>query len=161
MFQSRRRTKGISFNRARTYSYARSSPQTAKVFSCLGMLVMVLVHFVPSHYNANDYAIMSTVSREVLEQKKKEPTTIAYAISLIKCGDGKQNAADGLTEAALVLRHAIRHLSVRNPQSGSRYDYKLYALVHRQAEGCAQPLADAGYELKIVDPFLSIRTVAL
>lgn len=82
---------------------------------------------------------------------KDESIVIAYAISLIKCGDFQSSTA-GLQDAALVLKHSIHQTSIRNPQSGSRYDYKAYAIVHRQAEKCAQELEDAGYELVIRDP---------
>lgn len=145
-------------NRARTMSYARSSPNKASLLSLLGVIVIVLVQLVPTHHGTSDLPALasSQTARETLEKNNnaqaEDIITIAYAISLIKCGDGKQNAADGLTEAALVLRHSVHHISVRNPQSGSKYDYKMYALVHRQAESCSQPLADAGYTIRVVDP---------
>jgi hypothetical protein len=89
--------------------------------------------------------------KQKIRQHHDEPIVIAYAISLIKCGDFQSSTA-GLQDAALVLKHSIHQTSVRNPHSGSHYDYKAYAIVHRQAEKCAQELADAGYELVIRDP---------
>lgn len=86
-------------------------------------------------------------------QKKKttKPTTIGYAVSLIKCGD-KQTSAAGLMDAAIVLRHSIHMTSVRNPASGSKYDYKMYALVHRQAEECSSVLKQVGFQVIVTDP---------
>ena len=94
--------------------------------------------------------------------KTATPTaTIAYAISLIKCGDFQSSTA-GMNDAALVLRHSIHQNSIRNRDNMngsnngnnipvSRYDYKMYAIVHTNAVSCSQGLADAGYELVIRD----------
>jgi hypothetical protein len=43
-------------------------------------------------------------------------------------------------------------MSVRNPDSGSKYDYKMYAIVHRQAETCSKALGTAAFEVVVVDP---------
>jgi len=85
---------------------------------------------------------------------KERPVTVAYAISLIKCGDF-QSSAEGMNDAAIILRHSIHQTSIRNPDSGSKYDYKMYAIVHSQAEQCSQPLRDAGFELVIRSPPLT------
>ena len=78
--------------------------------------------------------------------------TIAYAISLIKCGD-KQSSSAGLVDAALVMRHSIHLQSYRTfPSSGSRYDYNMYAIVHRQAVECSHVLRDAGFTIVVYDP---------
>jgi len=79
------------------------------------------------------------------------PPKIAYAVSFIKCGDFQTHAA-GLTDASLILRHSVHKISRRNPDSGSKYDYKMYAIVHRQAEACSQILSQTGFEVVIVDP---------
>lgn len=79
-------------------------------------------------------------------QRNDTRPTIAYAVSLIKCGDHQSNAA-GLRDAATVLRHSI-HLQ----HIGSKYDYRMYAIVHRQAEECAQDLKRWGFEVLIKDP---------
>lgn len=78
-------------------------------------------------------------------------TVIAYAISLVKCGD-HQSSASGLTDAALVMRHSIHLQSSRNSKSGSKYDYKMYAIVHKDAEECSGILKTVGFELLLVDP---------
>jgi hypothetical protein len=75
---------------------------------------------------------------------------VAYAISLVKCGDHQTNAA-GLTDAALVLRHSIHMISSRNPESGSKYDYNMIAIVHRQAIECSKLLETVGFEIMVVD----------
>lgn len=80
------------------------------------------------------------------------PVVVAYAISFIKCGDHQNVNAAGLIDASLVLRHSIHKISSRNPRSGSKYDYKMYAIVHRQAEECSSILNDLGFEVIVVDP---------
>jgi len=82
---------------------------------------------------------------------KTNNTTVAYAVSLIKCNNNKNSPTAGLIDGSLVLRHSIHNISVRNPDSGSKYDYKMYAIVHKQAESCSQPLKDAGFEILVVD----------
>jgi len=77
--------------------------------------------------------------------------TIAYAVSLVKCGD-KQSSPAGLVDAALVMRHSIHLQSFRNPASGSRYDYNMYAIVHRDAVNCSNVLEEAGFTIVVKDP---------
>lgn len=81
----------------------------------------------------------------------KNATTIAYAVSLVMCGNRNGNSA-ALIDSSLVLRHSVHNISVRNPNSGSKYDYKMYAIVHKQAKKCSEPLRRAGFEILIVDP---------
>lgn len=85
------------------------------------------------------------------KQRDNATATVAYAVSLIKCGDKQSNDA-GLVDAALVMRHSIHKISIRNyPESGSTYDYRMYALVHRQAESCSQILKDAGFQVVMIE----------
>ncbi len=77
--------------------------------------------------------------------------TVAYVVSFIQCSGTATNSA-GLVDASLVLRHSIHQISSRNPESGSKYDYKMYAIVHRQAEQCSQTLKKVGFEIILVDP---------
>eukprot|EP00560_Eucampia_antarctica_P001940 CAMPEP_0197833114 /NCGR_PEP_ID=MMETSP1437-20131217/17796_1 /TAXON_ID=49252 ORGANISM="Eucampia antarctica, Strain CCMP1452" /NCGR_SAMPLE_ID=MMETSP1437 /ASSEMBLY_ACC=CAM_ASM_001096 /LENGTH=905 /DNA_ID=CAMNT_0043436955 /DNA_START=312 /DNA_END=3029 /DNA_ORIENTATION=- len=84
------------------------------------------------------------------ETDKSKPVTIAYAVSFIMCDNFQSNSA-GLVDASLVMRHSIHKISVRNPDSGSKYDYKMYAIVHRQAEACSKALQAAGFEIMVVD----------
>ena len=65
---------------------------------------------------------------------------VAYAISIIECTDhhkSGQSSIAGLVDASLVLRHSIHQNSIRNPLSGSKYDYEMYAIVHEQAKVCS------------------------
>jgi hypothetical protein len=64
---------------------------------------------------------------------------VAYAVSLTGCG------SDLLTDGAAVLKHAVHLSSIHNTDSGSRYSYKMYAIVHPSALPCAKQLFDAGY----------------
>lgn len=85
-----------------------------------------------------------------VDPSRNQPPVIAYAVSLIKCGDF-QSSTDGLNDAAVVLRHSVHQTSIRNPASGSKYDYKMYAIVHSQAKHCTEPLSDAGFEILLRD----------
>ena len=90
-------------------------------------------------------------SNQVQAMVKESPIVIAYAVSFIKCGD-KQTSSAGLVDASLILRHSVHAISSRNPSSGSKYDYKMYAIVHRQAEECSLRLKNMGFEILVVDP---------
>jgi len=98
-------------------------------------------------FNQSQIAVSSTTST-----KNSTAPVVAYAISFIKCGDRQNVNAAGLIDASLVLRHSIHNISSRNPQSGSKYDYKMYAIVHRQAVECSSILGDLGFEIIVVDP---------
>jgi alpha-N-acetylglucosamine transferase len=92
------------------------------------------------------------VKSQIAPLHDSDPRTVAYAVSVIKCGDAYNNAV-GLTDSTIVLRHSIHKISRRNPSSGSKYDYKMYAIVHRDAEACtAEVLRSAGFEVMVVDP---------
>jgi len=97
-------------------------------------------------------------SSTVKIEESSSNTTIAYAVSFIKCGDFQTHSA-GLVDASLVLRHSIHKNSVRNPKSGSQYDYKMYAIVHRQAEKCSGVIRRAGFEVRIVDPPVRVSEI--
>jgi lipopolysaccharide biosynthesis glycosyltransferase len=84
--------------------------------------------------------------------------TIAYAVSFIKCSDFQTHSA-GLIDASLILRHSVHKISKRNPLSGSKYDYKMYAIVHRDAEACSQRLKETGFEVMVVDPPVSQNAI--
>ena len=69
---------------------------------------------------------------------------------LIKCNDHQSSEA-GLIDASLILRHSIHQISSRNPSSGSNYDYKMYAIVHKKTEKCSEVLKTVGFEVVLVD----------
>ena len=81
--------------------------------------------------------------------------TIGYAITVSGCPKSDGSRGDfgaGITDGAAVLMHSIRLNSARTPGSGSRYDFKMYALVHTDAESCARPaLEPLGYEVLVRD----------
>jgi hypothetical protein len=92
-----------------------------------------------------------TVSvRTTTESSSSLPLVVAYAVSFIKCGTYMTNSAD-LIDGSLILRHSIHQISSRNPQSGSRYDYKMYAIVHQNAVDCSQTLQETGFEVIVVN----------
>ena len=78
------------------------------------------------------------------------PITVAYAVSLIQCSNAESHSS-GLSDASIVLRHSIHQNSVRNPTSGSRYDYHMIAIVHTKAKECASELERAGFTILIRD----------
>lgn len=105
--------------------------------------------------NSSPFTSAVTNTLEIMESTSSSSNnnntiTVAYAISLVKCGDGQSNDA-GLVDAALVLRHSIHQISKRNIHSGSIYDYKMYAIVHKQAINCSIVLQQAGFEIVIKD----------
>lgn len=93
----------------------------------------------------------SSVSKPLKQQNNNGAPVVAYAVSFIKCGDHQNNPA-GLVDSSLVLRHSIHTISSRTPSSGSKYDYKMYAIVHRQAASCTDALEKLGFEVRVVDP---------
>jgi hypothetical protein len=99
---------------------------------------------------------LSSVTKN--DHESTSPVVVAYAVSFIKCGDHQNNAA-GLIDASLVLRHSIHKISCRNPSSGSNYDYKMYAIVHRQAQECTDILKQTGFEVVVVDPPLEKQDI--
>jgi hypothetical protein len=72
--------------------------------------------------------------------------TIAYAVSLTSCEE-----TPSLIDGAAVLAHSVHLSSIQNPKSGSKYDYKMYAIVHKSAKSCQPILEKIGYTVKLVD----------
>ncbi|KAL7517855.1 hypothetical protein ACHAWX_002732 [Stephanocyclus meneghinianus] len=79
--------------------------------------------------------------------------TIGYAITITDCPKDDGSSGDfgaRITDGAAVLKHSIHMTSVRNAESGSKYDYKMYAIVHPDAKHCARPtLEQLGYKVLI------------
>jgi len=92
------------------------------------------------------------------DKNQSAPIQVAYAISLIRCSDF-QSSTSGLLDAATILRHSVHETSVRNPRSGSKYDYKLYAIVHANAAECSHVLSDLGYEVMLRDSPVQIDEI--
>jgi len=118
----------------------------------VGIIAMVCVSWSvwPTYGNENVAQSIASYS-QIFQNDPPLTKTIAYAISFVKCGDKQTNAA-GLIDAAIVLRHSIWKISSQNPTSGSKYDYKMYAIVHRNAEKCSASLQELGFEIVVVDP---------
>ena len=99
-------------------------------------------------------------NNDVMEKKKEEnhmsnndSNQIAYAISLTGCGDS------ALTDGGAVLKHSVHLSSALNPNSGSKYGYKMYAIVHPDATECSKELEDLGYELLIRDVPVAVEDI--
>ena len=96
-----------------------------------------------------------TTSRS--HNEEGNPITVAYAVSFIECKSSPTKIA-ALTDASLVLRHSIHKISSRNPNSGSKYDYKMYAFVHkRRAIKCIDAINSLGFEVVFVAPPFEIN----
>ena len=75
--------------------------------------------------------------------------TIAYVVSISACE--KTEYFDPVQGAA-VLQHSIHLNSLENPSSGSKYGYKLYAIVHPDAAECSSRNLEAlGFEVLVRD----------
>ena len=75
-------------------------------------------------------------------------TTIGYAVSFLQCSSKVTQTSSGtLVDASLILRH-----SVHTQHAKSRYDYKMYALVHPQAVDCSKLLGQVGFQVIVVEP---------
>ena len=93
------------------------------------------------------------------EKHGNEPIKIAYAASFIEC-DINNFRTSSFIDASLVLRHSIHNISSRNPNSGSKYDYKMYALVHgTDAITCKETIESLGFEVLIVDPPFQVNDI--
>lgn len=68
---------------------------------------------------------------------------VAHVVSLIKCS--KDASVTGFLDAAAVLRHSIHMNSVHTLSSGSKYSYKMYAIVHESCRPHAGALDRLGY----------------
>ena len=131
-----------------------SFPQ-AILISLLGILSIIVYSCfeIIETYETIETSVFS-IFDEALSQEKK-PTTVAYVVTLIHCGFSAAPLAP-LADAAFVLRHSIHNISSRNPNSGSRYDYKLYALAHQRgaSESCIDIVKKLGFEVIVVEtPF--------
>ncbi|KAL9189634.1 hypothetical protein ACHAXT_009309 [Thalassiosira profunda] len=126
------------------------------LFALVLPLLVWLNHIVLS--NAGNDNVANGEPSASLQTPPSKPIQIAYAISLIKCGDF-QSSTSGLLDAATVLRHSVHATSVRTPGSGSKYDYKLYAIVHSNAKDCSHILSDLGYEVLIKDSPVQISEI--
>ena len=94
-------------------------------------------------------------------------TTVAYILPVYTCyklagqgliqhGLNEPSSDQEFMDAALMLQASIHKNSVRNPSSGSTYDYIMVALLHRGVESCAggasrkDILERLGYRVEVV-----------
>mmetsp|Transcript_542 Transcript_542/g.894 ORF Transcript_542/g.894 Transcript_542/m.894 type:complete len:470 (-) Transcript_542:336-1745(-) len=73
---------------------------------------------------------------------------IGYAISITKCQP--EDKTHRIDQAAIML-YSVHRNSIRNPASGSKYDYRAYAFVHPEAANCTSMLEQIGYEVQVLD----------
>lgn len=81
---------------------------------------------------------------------------VGYAVTVSGCpkAGSKGDFGAGISDGAAVLKHSIHLNSVRSNDATrkSRYDYKMYALVHPGAEPCARTaLEPLGFEILLRD----------
>ena len=115
-------------------------------------------HTMKDYVNEVKYKKQSYDEGAVNYVNQEKLVTVAYAISFIHCN---VNDFMGLIDASLVLRHSIHKISSRNPASGSKYDYKMYAFVHRtQAITCVDNIEKLGFEVIVVDPPFEIENIS-
>lgn len=98
----------------------------------------------------NDNNNNVVISKNNANTNNNKPIVIAYVISLIKCGD-MHSSTEGMSDAAMVLRHSVHLQSIRANNGISKYDYKMYAIVHKDAEKCSQTLVDSGFHILVRD----------
>lgn len=82
------------------------------------------------------YLPATTISTtETTSIKHTKRTTIGYATSIAFCPSGKANTANihGVTEGPSILAH-----SIARSHEHSKYDYKLYAIVHPSSLDCVK-----------------------
>lgn len=78
--------------------------------------------------------------------------TVAFVVSVTGCG------SDPLTEGAAVLKHAI-HLSSIRAKTGGTYNYKMYGIVHPDAEECGKELSLLGYEVLLRSTPIEVKDI--
>jgi hypothetical protein len=124
------------------------------IFS-ISVIIVFYYYFLSSSILRSGNKHDDGISRNIASGK--HPTaTIAYAITVSGCPKNNGDSGDfgaGIKDGAAILKHSIHLNSFRNyPQSQSLYDYKMYALVHLEAESCARPaLEPLGYEVLLRD----------
>lgn len=72
-------------------------------------------------------------------------TNIAFVVTVPSCPEdlshptAEDDPGAAFYDAAAVLRDSVCNCTSRNPDSGSKYDSTLYALIHPEAISCAGP----------------------
>mmetsp|Transcript_1329 Transcript_1329/g.2077 ORF Transcript_1329/g.2077 Transcript_1329/m.2077 type:complete len:466 (+) Transcript_1329:109-1506(+) len=105
----------------------------------------------------NDSAVSASTSAHKTTSTNVDFTNapeIAYAVSLSSCEE-----TPSLIDGAAVLAHSIHLSSIQNPKSGSKYNYKMYAIVHKSASNCQPILEKIGYQVKLVDVPVALEDI--
>jgi hypothetical protein len=89
---------------------------------------------------------VGSVQVSTAQESAYSPPVIGYAISITQC----ERNDERLDQAAILL-YSVHRNSIRNPSSGSKYDYRAYAFVHPEAINCTETLEVIGYEVKVYD----------
>jgi hypothetical protein len=82
------------------------------------------------------------------------PTRVAYAVNVTSC-----NKPQLVMDGAAILQHSIYSNSIRNPESGSRYDYDTIAFVHTEAISCIQILKKLQYKILVKKDTIQIDQI--
>lgn len=82
---------------------------------------------------------------------KPHSTVIGYSITVTQCEPDDDSQTRSRLDQAAVLLYSIHQNSIRNPSSGSKYDYKAYAFVHPEGANCSESLERMGYVVQIRD----------
>ena len=156
----------MTFRRQGSSSGTRPKCSVQKLFVALAVVSGALMLFalqlgtslLEGQHSLTTNNNKSVVTADGSSGANKGPIQVAYAISLIKCSDF-QSSTSGLIDAATILRHSVHQQSLRNPKSGSKYDYKMYAIVHKNAESCSHMLEDLGYHIIVKDSPVKISEI--
>lgn len=144
-------------------SKSKSSMRLKAALAIVGLLILSVLYTVfiiipagtsssaddtPSQNTSSTATDISTSAHKTTPTngQSTDAPVIAYAVSLTSCED-----SPSLIDGAAVLAHSIHLSSIQNPKSGSKYNYKMYAIVHNSAPTCKPFLEKIGYEVKFVD----------
>ena len=100
----------------------------------------------PKFQNDFDFAAEPWISERLVEARKMQ---IGYAITVTDCKLGGASL-----DGAAVLKHSI-HLASHT----SKYDYRLHAFVHPDAQACASLLSHLGYDVQILPSPVNVSDI--
>lgn len=83
----------------------------------------------------------------VLKQESRS-SVVAYAVSVTSCAGDEKTGWNYISEGAAVLKHSIY---LASKSTHFRYQYKMYAFVHPDAQSCGSKLSELGYEIVVRD----------
>lgn len=122
------------------------------------VFIAVFILYVVTNYASreqnNHPSALRKFDNEELHIKHSTVPVVAYAISLTSCSESPT-----FIDGAAVLAHSIHLSSSRNPNSGSNYDYKMYAIVHNDAKSCIPSLEKLGYSVLLVDVPVPVKDI--